>query len=42
MTRKMISCRDGVVSLNANQTKEENQHPENMSDENLMKEARRR
>jgi hypothetical protein len=39
VTRKMVSCRDGVVSLDVNQTKAVNQHPENISEENLIREA---
>jgi hypothetical protein len=39
MTREMDSCSNRVVSFNANQTKEENGHPEDIFEENLIREA---
>jgi hypothetical protein len=40
VTMKMVSCRDGVASLDVNQTKAVNQHPENTIEENLIREEK--
>jgi len=36
MIREMDSCNNGVVSLNSNQTKEENWHPKEILEKNLI------
>jgi hypothetical protein len=38
MTREMDTCNNRVIPLNNNQTKEENQHPEDIFEENLIRE----